>query len=175
MLFTLAACGDKYTAPSLYQATTPDCKTWADESHFELPKGITVVASSPVGLPDGGVEFGLTYMLPHGTNIKLTSRTFQVTQPKGAPIAAAEVVSIYQRGTNRKPEIVDVIKEVPLLMFAIGSAEATQFRYRLQLKGKQPERFDLVPPAVIISGERYPVRTFTYRYFEDRKAYGMCT
>jgi hypothetical protein len=37
-----------------------------------------------------------------------------------------------------------------------------------------PKRFDLTPPDVIIGGKRYVSRTFTYRWFEDKQAYGMC-
>ena len=27
----------------------------------------------------------------------------------------------------------------------------------------------------LVAGKRYPVRTFTYRYFPERQAYGMCS
>ena len=33
----------------------------------------------------------------------------------------------------------------------------------------------LVRPPDFDEGKRYPVRTFTYRYFDERKAYGMCS
>lgn len=175
LILLLAACGKDYTPANLYQATTPDCKNWADESRFELPKGIAVIATAPTALPDGGVEIGLVYMLPRNTQAQFTSRAFKISQPKGEPIQTAEIATIYQRGTNARPEIVEVIKEMPVLMVAVATSDATQFRYRLQFKGKLPERFDFTPPAMVINRDRYPVRTFTYRYFDDRKAYGMCT
>ena len=175
LLFALAACGDNYKAVDLYQAKTPDCKNWADESRFELPKGIYVTATAPVALPEGGVEIGLVYMLPRNTQAQFTSRAFKIYQPKGAPLMNAEVASIYQRGTSARPEMVEVIKEVPVLMVATARSDATQFRFRLQFKGKLPERFDFTPPPMVIDRDRYPVRTFTYRYFEERKAYGMCS
>jgi len=175
LLFALAACGDNYTPVDLYQAKTPDCQNWADESRFDLPKGIFVTATAPVALPEGGVEIGLVYMLPRNTQAQFASRAFKISQPKGAPLATAEIASIYQRGTSARPEIVEVIKEMPVLMVATATSDATQFRFRLQFKGKLPERFDFTPPVMVINRDRYPVRTFTYRYFEDRKAYGMCS
>lgn len=175
LIFALAACGEKYTPASLYQAVTPECKNWADESRFDLPKGIYVTATAPTAVPEGGVEIGLVYMLPRNTLAQFTSRAFKISQPKGAPLQTAEIASIYQRGTSARPEIVEVIKEMPVLMAAVATSDATQFRFRLRFKGKLPERFDFTPPDMVINRDRYPVRTFTYRYFEDRKAYGMCT
>ncbi|SFU44873.1 hypothetical protein [Pseudoduganella namucuonensis] len=175
LLLLVSACGDKYTPVNLYQATTPDCRNWADESTFVLPEGITVGATAPTPLPDGGVEIGLVYMLPRGTQIQFTSRSFKIGEPKGPAIMTAEVASIYQRGTNQRAEIVEVLEKVPVMMAAVATSDATQFRYRLQFKGKLPQRFDFTPPTMVIKRERYPVRTFTYRYFEDRKTYGMCT
>jgi hypothetical protein len=175
LLLALTACGEHYTPANLYQAATPDCKNWADESRFELPKGITVTATQPLPLAEGGVEIGLVYMLPRNTQAQFTSRAFKISQPKGPAVATAEIASIYQRGTSQRPELVEVIKDMPVLMVAVATSDATQFRYRLHFKGKLPERFDFTPPPMVINRDRYPVRTFTFRYFEDRKAYGMCT
>lgn len=175
LLLALAACGDNYKPVDLYQAKTPDCKNWADESRFELPKGIYVTATAPVALPEGGVEIGLVYMLPRNTQAQFTNRAFKIAAPKGPPLMTAEIASIYQRGTSARPEMVEVIKEMPVLMVATATSDETQFRFRLQFKGKLPERFDFTPPAMVINRDRYPVRTFTYRYFDDRKAYGMCS
>ncbi len=175
LVFVLAGCSDNYTAPSLYMATTPECKTWAEGSTFQLPRGITVSATAPTTRDDGGVEFGIIYMVPRGNEVQFTSRAFKISQPKGEVIAPAEVVSIYQRGTNQRADLVEVIKEVPLMMISVGTSDETQFRYSFRYAGKLPERFDVTPPTTIIRGNRYPVRTFTYRYFADRKAYGLCT
>lgn len=170
----VSACGDKYTPVDVYQSKTPGCTNLLDQSSFALPEGITVTATPPLPLPEGGVEIGLVYMVPRGEQVQLTSRAFKISQPKGAPLMTAEIASIYQRGTNSRPEIVEVIPEVPIMMVGVATSDATQVRFRLQFKGKLPERFDFQPPDVRIKRERYSVRTFTYRYFDDRKAYGMC-
>jgi len=43
------------------------------------------------------------------------------------------------------------------------------------VKDKLPQRFDVVPPAFEIALTKYPMRTFTYRYFAERKAFGLCS
>lgn len=175
LLLLLAACGEQYTAPSLYQATTPECKTWADVSRFELPRGIHVVATAPTALDKGGIEIGVVYTLPRGVMAKFSSKSFNITQPKGAFIVKAKIVTIYQRGSSQRAEIVELVERFPGMLAAVGTSDETQWRMRLQVDGKLPERFDLVLPQMVIAERTYPVRTFTYRYFEDRKAYGMCT
>lgn len=175
LLLTLAACGNDYQPVQLYQAVTPECTQWEDGSTFALPDNITVTATPPQALPDGGVEINVIYMVPRGAQMKFTSRAFKIGMPKGPPLMNAEVVTIYRRGTQGRPELVDVIEEVPVLMTGIGTSDMTQYRFRLQFKGKLPQRFDFMLPAVKIKDERYPIRTFTYRYFNDRKTYGMCS
>jgi hypothetical protein len=120
------------------------------------------------------MEIGVNYMLPRGTQVHFATSYFQVTQPKGPLIENATVLSVYQRATNSKPEMVEIVNGVPLVLFAVATSDDTQFRYRLLIKGKMPKRFDLTPPDVIIGGKRYVSRTFTYRWFEDKKAFGMC-
>jgi hypothetical protein len=175
LLLTLAACGNDYQPIQLYQAVTPECTKWEDGSTFALPEGITVTATPPSALPDGGVEINVIYMVPRGGMAQFTSRAFKISPPKGPPLANAEVVTIYRRGTQDRPEIVDVIEEVPILITGIGTSDMTQYRFKLHFKGKLPQRFDFMLPAMKIKNERYPVRTFTYRYFDDRKSYGMCS
>ncbi|MNY82779.1 hypothetical protein D3C86_2250880 [compost metagenome] len=63
---------------------------------------------------------------------------------------------------------------MPLTLVAVATSDHTQIRYRLLIKGKMPPRFDLTPPDVLIGGNRYVSRTYTYRWFEDKKSYGMC-
>lgn len=175
VLLLLTACGEQYTAPSLYLAATPDCKSWVDGSRFELPRGITVHATPPVTTADGGIEVVLSYTLPRSTIADFTARGFQLTQPQGAPIRDGKVVTIYQRGSSGRPEIVDSIDKLPLRLAAAGNSDQTQTRIRLTFPGKLPPRFDLKPPDMIIAEKRYPVRTFTFRYFDERKSYGMCS
>lgn len=175
LLLALAGCGDTYTPASLYQATSPGCSTAVDADTFEFPRGITVAATTVLPQPaEGGMEIGVNYMLPRTTQVHFATAHFQVSQPKGPLIENATVLSVYQRPTNGKPEIVEIVNGVPLALYAVGTSDDTQFRYRLIIKGKMPKRFDLTPPDVIIGEKRYVSRTFTYRWFEDKQAYGMC-
>jgi hypothetical protein len=171
----LAACGDSFTPVDLYMAKTPECKTWQEGSRYELPRGISVSTTPPVTLPDGGAEFTFVYLVPRGERAMFLSREYHVTAPKGPLLAKAELVSFYQRATNSKPEIVDVIPKVPDMLVAGATSDDTIWRVRLRVKDKLPERFDVVPPAFEIALTKYPMRTFTYRYFADRKAFGLCS
>jgi len=174
LLITLAACGDTYTPGPLYLAASAECATPIDGDTFELPRGITVSATNAMPSADGGLEIGVNYMLPRTTQLAFATKHFQVSQPKGALIENATVANVYQRPTNQRAEIVEIVHGTPLTLIAVGISDHTQFRYRLKVKSKLPQRFDLTPPDVIIGGKRYVSRTVTYRWFEDKRAYGMC-
>lgn len=174
LLIFVAACGEHYQPEQLYMAATPECREWVEASRFALPQGVSVTATSPVTKADGSAEFGLIYLVPRGGKVQFTTRAFSINQPKGPRIAKADILSYYQRGTNSRAEIVEVIENVPGLLIPVATADETQWRIRLGAKAGLPQRFDLVTSDVIIDGDRYPVRTFTYRWFEERKAYGLC-
>lgn len=170
----LSACGDSFTPVDVYMAQTPECKDWQDGSRFELPRGISVSTTPPVTLPDGGAEFTFVYLVPRGERALFQTRDFNVTQPKGQVLAKAKLVTFYQRTTNSAPEIVESIPKVPDMLIAGATGAETIWRVRLRVTEKLPERFDVVPPAFEIALHKYPMRTFTYRYFPERKAYGLC-
>jgi hypothetical protein len=174
LLLAVAGCGDSYQPEQLYMAASPDCREWVDGSTFNLPEGVSVTATPPVTLKPGSAEFGIIYLVPRGGRVQFTTRAFKITQPKGATIANAKIISYYQRGTNNRAEIVEVIENVPALLLPVATSDTTQWRIRLGVQGGLPERFDLVTSDVIIDDERRPVRTFTYRWFAERKAYGLC-
>lgn len=174
LLCAVAGCGDHYQPEQLYMATTPDCREWVDGSTFKLPEGVTVSATTPATPKPGSAELGIVYLVPRGGRVQFVTRAFDITQPKGATIARAKVLSYYQRGTNGRAEMVEVIENAPGLLLPVATADTTQWRIRLGVDGALPERFDLVMSDVIIANERYPVRTFTYRWFAQRKAYGLC-
>ncbi len=174
LLLALSACGDSYTPGPLYQATSADCTTPVDADTFELPRGITVSATNVVSTTAEGMEIGVHYMLPRTTTVQFATAYFQVSQPKGPLIENATVLSVFQRPTNGRAEMVEIVNGVPLLLASVATSDHTQFRYRLLIKGKMPKRFDLTPPDVTIGGKRYVSRTFTYRWFEDKQAFGMC-
>ncbi|MRW91133.1 hypothetical protein GJ699_14145 [Duganella sp. FT80W] len=171
----LSACGDSYTPVDVYMAKTPDCASWQDGSRFELPRGISVSTTPPVTLPDGGAEFTFVYLVPRGQRALFLSREFAVSTPQGPVIAKPELVSFYQRTTNSPAEIVEVIPKVPDMLIAGATGEETIWRVRLRVKQKLPDRFDVTPPAFEIALTKYPMRTFTYRFFPDRKVYGLCS
>ncbi|QBE63732.1 hypothetical protein [Pseudoduganella lutea] len=174
LLLAVTGCGDDYQPEQLYLATTPDCREWVDGSTFRLPEGVSVSATTPVTVKEGSAEFGVVYLVPRGGRVQFVTRAFNITQPKGATIAKAKVLSYYQRGTNNRAEMVEVITNIPALLLPVATAEVTQWRIRLGVDQKLPARFDLVLSDVIIDDERHPVRTFTYRWFPERKAYGLC-
>ena len=173
-LLLLAAC-DSYTPDHLYMADTPDCATWQEGSTFKLPRGISVSTSPPVMLPDGGAEFTLVYILPSGERARYVTRGYNITSPHGPVIARAEMVTFYQRATNSPANIVYPIEKVPDMLVAGATSDDTIWRVRLRVKDKLPQRFDLVSPEFEIATRKYPVRTFTYRYFPERKAFGLCS
>jgi len=172
-LLLLAAC-DSYTPDHPYMADTPDCATWQESSLFALPRGITVSTSPPATLADGGAEFTLVYILPSGERARYVTRNYHVTAPHGPVLATAELVTFYQRATNAPAQIVIEIPKVPDMLVAGATSNDTIWRVRLRVKDKLPQRFDLVSPEFEIANQKYPVRTFTYRYFPERKAYGLC-
>jgi hypothetical protein len=170
----LSACGESYTPVDVYMAATPECASWQDGSRFELPRGISVSTTPPVTLPDGGAEFTFVYIVPRGQRALFVNRDYNVTAPKGPVLAQAKLVSFYQRTTTSRPEIVEEIPKVPDMLIAGATGDETIWRVRLRVSEKLPERFDVTPPAFEIALTKYPMRTFTYRYFADRKAFGLC-
>ena len=136
---------------------------------------MSVATTPPVTLPDGGAEFTFVYIVPRGERARLLSRDYNVTAPKGPVLHKAELVTLYQRTTNSRPEIVDSIPKVPDMFVASAAGEETLWRVRVRVKDKLPQRFDVVAPAFEIGLQEYPMRTFTYRYFPERKAFGLCS
>ena len=174
-LFVLSACGDSYKPVDVYMAATPECKDWQEGSRFDLPRGISISTTPPVTLPQGGAEFTFVYIVPRGERAVFLTRDYNVTAPKGPVLAKAQLVSFYQRTTTSRPEIVEEIPKVPDMLIAGATGDETIWRVRLRVKDKLPERFDVVPPAFKIAVTEYPMRTFTYRYFPERKAFGLCS
>jgi hypothetical protein len=172
-LLAVAGC-DSYQPEQLYMATSAACSTWVEASRFDLPEGVSVTATAPVTTAQDGAEFGVVYQVPRGGKVQFTTRAFDFTQPKGALIAKGQLLTFYQRGMNAKAEIVEVITAVPGMLIPVATSDATQWRVRLAVKQGLPERFDFVTPGIIIKGSTYPVRTFTFRWFPERKAYGLC-
>jgi hypothetical protein len=178
LLFAVAGCGDAYKAENLYQATSNDCANWVDGSRFVLPREIGVFASAPQTVDTATLELGLSYFIPRGEQAQFTARAFAVNTPPGAAASQsvrAKIVGVDRRAPGGLDKKVEFLPELPLLLRGDANSDETIFRLRLQLDGSLPERFDLTPPPMIVNGKAYPVRTYTYRLFKDRHAYGLCT
>jgi hypothetical protein len=174
-LFSLTACEDAYKAENLYLATTADCANWVDGSRFVLPQEISVFAGAPEAAGDGALDLNLSYFMPRSVQAQFTRRGFEITQPHGAAIARARIVAIDRRAPSGPDKKLEYIDKQPTLFRGDADAEQTIFRLRLRFAAPLPERFDLTPAPMVIDGKTYPVRTFTYRLFKDRQAYGLCS
>lgn len=173
-LITLAACEQSYRAPILYQAQTPDCRDWADGSRFELPKSISVFASAPERSADGSVQLRLAYFVPRGQSMKFSNQDFSISEPKGPPTEMGAVTLVDRAAVNAPTHKTEVLASLPVALDALDIGDETMVRATVQFS-KAPRRFDLVHPQMIIDGKLYPVRTYTYRWFEDRGKLGLCT
>ena len=167
-----------YVPGFLYGALTPNCDGWIDGSNFELPKEISVFASTPEPRDGSKLELGLAYFLPQGTEATFTSREFQITEPRGPAIAKGLIGQVTQRPINafrhgHPPTI--ALSELPQTLVGNNLGEQTMYKVPLLFNLPLPERFDLRPPDLVIDGKAYPVRTYTYRFFKDRGAYGQCS
>lgn len=175
-LLGVAGCEEPYQAVGLYQATTADCKNWSEGSRFDLPDNVRVFASVPSPRPPSGapLDLALTYFVPRGGDAKFGARDFNLTVPHGAVAARGLVTSVFvkEAGAGKKA---DLLETLPMLLRSAASVEETSFRVNLRFGGQLPERFDLTPPPMLIDGKSYPVRTYTYRLFKEKNAYGLCT
>lgn len=179
-LFGLAACTDSYTPGSMYLATTADCRNWVEGSRFDLPQQISVSAASPVALGTDAqgrplVELPFAYILPRATEAMFSSKGFHITQPHGALALAGSVAMVDRRAMNLAAGKAELLDGLPALLRADATGDQTLYRVNVRFAGALPDRFDLTPPAMKIGGTTYPVRTYTYRFFKERNAYGLCS
>jgi hypothetical protein len=174
-ILPLAACEDAYHPENLYLATTADCANWVDSSRFLLPDAISVLAGAPDAVGDGSLDLNLSYFMPRSVQAQFTKYGFSITQPHGAVIARAKIVAIDRRAPTGPDKKLEYLDKQPTLFRGDADAEQTIFRFRLRFVAPLPERFDLTPAPMIVGGKTYPVRTFTYRLFKDRQAYGLCS
>jgi hypothetical protein len=177
-LFAIAGCDDAYKAENLYQATSNDCANWIEGSRFVLPRAIGVFASAPQAVNATTLELGLSYFIPRGEQAQFTARSFAIDTPPGATNAATlrgKIVGVDRRAPGGLDKKIEFLPDLPVLLRGDANSDETIFRLRLQFGGSLPERFDLTPPPMLINGKTYPVRTYTYRLFKDRQAYGLCT
>lgn len=173
-IFLLGACEQLYHAPILYQAQTPDCRNWADGSSFELPRSIRVFAGSPKAGAGATLEVPLAYFIPRGESVTFTSQTFAVVAPSGGGRVVGTVDAVDRRVSNAPGTKTEHLSSLPLTLVALDSGDETMVRATLLFQSP-PKRFDLVHPDMVAGSKVYRVRTYTYRWFEDRKQYGLCT
>lgn len=169
------ACGDVlYTPGFMYQAQTPACERWVDGSRFELPRSVDVFASKPE-TAGNKLELGINYFVPREVEVSLASQDFSITLPRGPAIARGIVVHVDRTPTNVAKRESVTLSALPNMLRGLEQGDSTMYRVKLQFQLPLPERFDFTPPNVLIGGRSYPVRTYTYRFFEERSAYGLCT
>jgi hypothetical protein len=173
-LIMLAACEQPYRAPILYQAQTPDCRNWSDGSRFELPSSISVFASAPVSSADGSVQLHLAYFIPRGQSVRFSNQEFAISAPKGPAFERGVVTLVDRAAVNAPTHKTEVLASLPLKLDALEVGDETMVRATVQF-AKALKRFDLMHPQMTIDGKSYPVRTYTYRWFEDRGKHGLCT
>lgn len=177
LLGAAAGCGEQYRPANLYMATTPDCRNWSEGSRFDLPEGMRAFASMPSPTPPGTapLDLALTYFVPRGRDAKFSTREFALTVPHGAVASRGIITSVLVKESSSATNKADLLEKLPMLLRSAASVEETSFRVNLRFGGALPERFDLTPPPMVIGGTSYPVRTYTYRLFKERNAYGLCS
>lgn len=174
LAMSLSACEQPYQAPILYQAQSPDCRDWTDGSRFALPKDIDVFAGTPKGSHAEYVQLQISYFIPRGKSVTFASADFLLTEPKGRAIAMG-VIEHIETGVRDGPGLpTEPLPKLPTTLSAVDRGEETMFRITLRF-ASPPDRFDLAHPTMVVDGTEYPVRTYTYRWFEQRKAYGLCS
>ncbi len=171
----LDGCTQPNTEPILYQATTPDCQFWVDGSRYELPQGISVFASPPRSIGTHTLELSLTYFIPKGAEATFTNQKFVIRLPRGSVVARGSVAFVDRRVPGLSDSKAALLSELPLTLHGELGGDETTYRVDIDFVGNLPDRFDFTPPVMIIGGDKYPLRTYTYRFFKQRQAYGLCT
>jgi hypothetical protein len=171
---TLAACEQPYRAPILYQAQTPGCSEWADGSRFELPESISIFASAPDRGADGSVQLRLAYFVPRGKSVTFSSQNFSISEPKGPQLGSGTVTLVDRGAVNAPTYKTEVLASLPTTLVALDIGDETMVRATVRF-AQAPTRFDLLHPQMVINGRSYPVRTYTYRWFENQGKLGLCT
>ena len=171
----LVACSDSYTPGILYQAKSPACAIWSDGSRFELPKEIDVFAGKPESGSASSVDLSLAYFIPPAAAATFTNQVFAIAPPQSAETVRGTVTSIEQAVSPVRAATTVALATLPDTLRAQSATETTMYRIKIRFSGPIPDRFDFTPPRMLIGQDSYPVRTYTYRFFPDRKAYGLCT
>jgi len=173
-LLLLTACEQPYHEPVLYQAQTPDCRNWADGSRFELPGSISVFAGTPERAADGALLLRIAYFIPRGESVAFSSEDFAIAEPTGSALIKGTVAAVDRGASNAPGTKTETLASLPPTLQALDFGDETMVRAKL-LFPSPPKRFDLLHPKMIVGDQPYPVRTYTYRWFEDRGMYGLCS
>jgi hypothetical protein len=174
LLLVLGGCTGQYEAPIMYQAVTPGCDRWVDGSSFDLPEEISVVAGSPSAVGEQALDLDLSYLIPKGAKAEFVDQKFLLTLAHGEPVAEGEVVKV----ERVLPAPKWLRESLPSLMQTLRGEnfdDETVYQIKIRFRKPLPQRFDFTPPSIIIVGKTYPIRTYTYRWFASRNAYGLCT
>lgn len=174
-LMWLASCSETYSPGILYQAQTPGCINWADGSRFELPKQISVFAGVPDAVGRLSIELNLAYFVPATAATTFEHQIFSITVPHGREILRGVVTSIERSPSPVRHATTVNLSALPQTLIGETSSEETMYKIYIRFSGEIPDRFDFTPPPMAVDQRAYPVRTYTYRFFKERDAYGLCT
>jgi hypothetical protein len=174
LILALTGCTARYDAPIMYQAVSPDCGTWVDGSRFELPGEISVFAGKPAAAGEYALDLDLGYFLPKGAEARFVDQNFVLNLPHGDVVSKGAVIKVERvlpaPKWSREP--------LPLRLDTLRGEDFhddTMYQVTIQFPKPLPQRFDFTPPLMIVAGRTYPVRTYTYRWFASRNAFGLCT
>ena len=157
----------------MYQAVSPDCRTWVDGSNFGLPKEIDVFAGRPAWIGQHALDLDLSYSLPKGAEARFANQNFVLNLPHGDIVAKGTIVKVERVLPAPKWSRESLSTHLDTLR---GEDFDDDIAYQITIRFPQPipERFDFTPPSMVVEGKTYPVRTFTYRWFASRGVFGLC-
>jgi len=174
LLLALTGCTTQYNAPIMYQAVTPDCGTWVEGSRFELPGEISVFAGKPMSAGNQALDLDLAFFLPKGAEARIAAQDFVLNLPHGDVVAKGEVTKVERALPAPKRSLEPLPLQLDMLR-GVDFDGDTMYQVTIRFQKPLPQRFDFTPPPMIVAGRTYPVRTYTYRWFASRNAFGLCS
>ena len=179
MLALTALCGcagsGAYSTPGptadprevLYPKETADCSKWTDASRYDAD-GVSFYAVSR-DVRSNPPTLVLQVMVPERRSVTFEQTAFYILDDAGKSYPG-HVVSISQQSAAGYAS--DPLPTEALSLHA--KASQTLYRITLGFDDVLPPRFDLHIPDVRLGGKRYSVRTYSFRYSNDRQQLGLC-
>ncbi len=174
ILLATAGCSDAPPPPAPYPVISAGCTNWQANASIAMAGDVRINASAPRAGAKGGVELDLAYFIPETGRADLARTRFSLTVPHGAVIASVGTGPVLRVLPPYEPGKALLLPTLPPRLLGEAFGGNVIYRMVLRFPGPLPERFDLTPPDMTIDGQAYAVTTLTYRYFPERKAYGLC-